>query len=365
MKKTVFVLIAGLLFGLSIKTAQAQGFDYFAVRVSACEYLKKNPLMADEPLITLVKESLDKFYKKYGNRIDPSDIEMLFGKEGQPGIIDYIYKENNIDSKHKINLFEVAALRFLIFDFLDLKVMPNKEKLIELCFGMLENNTEVIPPDLPFFIYDGFFREIMQLIRETPDHDKRVILLLKLEDLIEKTKDFETLTANDVAKINNLEIEHKDLSFRYMDELSEANISSEEIIKYIINDYLDKESTGSEKNTDEIIETTILTLIQKGKYLSPNDIELLIGRGRLYFYLVQRAEETPEEDKTKRERMAQIIFLDEYIRICGVSYEKDHLYNNRFSYFNTYHGLKESNDWLEQRSLPERYKRHLQNTRIK
>lgn len=366
MNRVIFILlIAGAFFGLGIRTAHTQDLDYFAVRVSACEYLKKNPLIADEPLIILVKESLDKFYKKYGQRIDPSDIDMLFGKEGQAGIIDYIYKTNNIKSKNKINLFEVAALRLIRFDLLSLKSRPNKEKLIELCFYTLETDTDIIPPDVPFFIYDGFFREIMQLIRETADSNKKTELLLKLEYLIEKTKDFKTLTVNDLAKLNSLELEYRDLGFMYMEELSEANIRSEEIREYIINHYLEDKLTASKKSTDEIIEEILLSLVQKGKDLSPNDIELLIGKGRLYFYLVQRAENTPEEDKNKRERMAQIILLDEYIRICGVSYEENHLYNHRFSYFNTYHGLKESNDWLEQRSLPERYKRQLQNTRIK
>ena len=63
--------------------------------------------------------------------------------------------------------------------------------------------------------------------------------------------------------------------------------------------------------------------------------------------------------------MAQIIFLDEYIRISKFSYGKEHIYSHRFEYFNTYHALKTTDDWTELRALPERYSRERKATRIK
>ncbi|MEI6092718.1 MAG: hypothetical protein WCQ47_03440 [bacterium] len=372
MKKIVFILIAVLSFGLSISKVQAQNIDYDAVRTSTYKYLKKNPAVAyQEPLHDLVAESLKVFNQKYkyGHRIDQHDIDMLYGEEGQTGIIDYIYSVNGIKNRASLSIFEVAALRLINVDFFNIHSIPNKETLIDLCFEVLEQDTVVLPIDVPFFIYDGFFREIINLIEETPDNDKKTRLLLKLQDLIEEAQKFKEIASVDKAKLNTFEAEYNSLSTKHMFEISEANIKPNDIRTYLLNNYLDKDYIASEqimtKSTDEIIESVILKLIQKGKYLEGKDVDLLIGDGRLYYYLVQRADNTPETDNNKRERMAQIIFLDEYIRISKFSYGKEHIYSHRFEYFNTYHALKTTDDWTELRALPERYSRELKATRIK
>jgi hypothetical protein len=361
LKVVIVLFIVSIFFAFG---ANAQ-VNVAEVRLAACQYLGYDANVNEDGLDKLVQECITKFDKKFDKQIDFEDMDMLYGVEGEDAIIEYLYYMYNMQGATPPDKQELAMRRFLGGSLKEINNKVSKPELIDACLEVFSRGSGVTEFDIPFLVDDGFLMDIVYLIKNNYNNVKKQgKLLAKLQYLIEKTSEH-IMTLEQRIKLDDIEMEYSMLDFEYMDNIVNEKIQPNDVRVYLLTKYFNGTSYYVNKTTDALIEEALVTVLVKEKAISGVDIELLIGKGNLYYYLAQQAEALSNSDPKKTERMAQVFLLSSYIYECQSFYASNTIYKNKLNQFNAFFAKYSMEDWMEQKNLPEKYLEELRNRRLK
>jgi hypothetical protein len=361
MKKLILILLMSSLLSFS---ASAQ-IKIAEVRLTACKYLGYDPNFNEDDVDKLIQECIKKFDKKVDQPIDFNDIDMLYGLDDGDGVIDYLYYMYNMQGTViPPTTLELSMRRFLGESLKDINKKISETELMNTCFELLGRESGITAFDIPFLVDDGFLRKVMSSIEKSRDMEEKGKLLAKLGYLIEKTSQHVMLLGQRI-KLDEIEAKYNLLDFDHTNDLVNKKITANDIRVYLLTKYFNSTNYYLNQSTDALIEEALVKILLKEKALSDVDIELLIGKGGLYYYLAQQAEALPDTDPKKTQRMAQVFLLASYIYECHSFYSASDLYKGKLFQFNMFYARYGLNDWMNSTKLPDRYMQELKERRLK
>jgi hypothetical protein len=363
LKTLVKISLVSLLFMTASSFAQGTGntakwtqSDYQKIANILSVYLGSDYIPKNAFDLSMMTEgAVKKFDNKIGQKIDQEDIDMLYGPDGNLGMVDYIRMLSS-STTPRPDALEISIRRILSYSLSDLasKISPGElmTKYLEVVSSQIEKE------DIPVIIDDGLLEYIIDGVIRTKDRAIKATLLLDISGLIYKL---------DGAKLSASQKEILTLAKSlFLEQVKSFNVqkASDHLdygaIRESLCDYLNIPLSYT-STVKELASKAISKLLMKeASILTDEELELFIGKGNLYYYLVNDAEGTPWASKDKYENIAKVSLLYDLIN-TRLTLDKEFPYENietlnaEFSLFNRFYSPETY--W---KNLPEFYAQELE-----
>ncbi len=358
------VLSVFCLFLYSTSTS-AQNLDYESIRSVVEKYTGIKENEADNyPITYLVAEAI-KIFDDSLLPISKNDIDMLYGTNGGNGVLDYILKTKGLTQetlKYELSYINIAMRRFLGISVWNIdKVVPKKE-LITACLKHL-NYQKIPEADVYFILGDHFLIEFLSYIETVPDYKEQTVMLEQANFLIQymhSSKDYIN-QQNYWDELTKAESQYKKIKRTSSEKLlNDVNrvYTREEMIDAIGKVYGNRTWFNKSISLSATINLVIAEILYEDRQIDPTEMDLLIGSGGLYYYIVQVTESIEENSTIKRNLMGIVFLLADLINSSKESFstmqdgycQKWHMFNNSFG-----KDKLPLNDVGRNKTLPERY----------
>lgn len=368
--KIILSIFCIFLYSTSIN---AQNLDYESIKFVVQKYTGIDGNEAENyPITYLVAEAI-KIFDNSVLPISKNDLDMLHGVNGGNGVLDYILKTKGLTQESlgdELSNINIAMRRFLSISIWNIDKTVSQKELIIACLKTI-NYQKIPESDIYFILGDHFLLEFLSYIEKVTDYKEQAVMLEQANFLIQYIHG-----SKDYIKQDRYwdELQKAESKYEQIKKTSKETLlidinrvyTKEEIMNSINKVYGDRPWFKGSLSMSAIINFVIAEMLYKDKQIDPTEMDLLIGSGGLYYYIVQVTEFIEEDSPMKRHLMGIVYLLADRVDLSQESFTSmEDIYCQKWQLFNKNFGKDNLplNDIQRGQTLPERYINIIKNSK--